>query len=45
MEAFLADMVADGTAFTFLVAVIVLLAAWAWGSSLDEGDLPKGQMR
>ena len=44
MEAFLADMVSDGTVFTFLVAIIILLAAWAWGKSLDEDDLPKGHM-
>jgi len=44
MEAFLTNMVSDGTAFTFLVAVVVLLAAWVWGSSLDDDGLDKGRM-
>ena len=30
MTNFIADMIADGTAFTFVAAIAMLLAAWAW---------------
>ena len=30
MTEFIADMIADGTAFTFGAIAIVILVAWAW---------------
>lgn len=43
MTEFLRDLVTDGTAFTFVVAMGVLLAAWAWAQGQDS-QWPPGRM-
>lgn len=43
MTEFLADMVVEGTAFTFIVIALVLGAAWAWAQRQDE-RYPPGEM-